>query len=255
MPDTTLVLALEGDVTLYKFSEAVSHFQSLLQHLTQEVAGDSKIQWDLEDLQYGSAIMTVIGRADYDEPIMRVVSAFEDVGQSLQSHKPIAFSKYVAKQAMALTELIGQDIKSVRFGTSRKEAIIYGLFDSKRADTAKPMVSFGTVKGRVQSISNRGKLRFTVYDSMFDKPVSCYVKEDRQEALTDIWDKVVFVSGRVTRQPDSGQPVSVRDITAIDFVPIVQPGSYRKARGILANNDVEIESAEVSIRRLRDAES
>lgn len=254
MPDTTLVLALEGDVRLDQFSEAVSHFHKLLVQLTQEVAADTKIEWDLEDLQYGSAIMAVAGRADTEEPVLRVISAFEDVGQSLQQHQPIPFSRHVTREAELLTKLIGGDIKAVRLGTARKEAIIYGLFDAKKITTAKPMVSFGSVKGRVQSISNRGKLRFTLYDGVFDKPVSCYVKEDRQDILADIWDRVVFVSGRVTRQPDSGQPVSVREITSIDFVPIIEPGSYRMARGILAGSG-EPEPAEVSIRRLRDAEN
>lgn len=253
MPETTLVLALEGDVRLDQFSEAVKRFEKLLVQLAQEVAADTKIEWDLEDLQYGSAIMAVAGRADADEPVLRVVSAFEDVGQSLQQHAPIPFSRHVAREAEALTKLISGDIKAVRLGTARKEAIIYGLFDAKKLSTAKPLVSFGSVKGRVQSISNRGKLRFTLYDAVFDKPVSCYVREDRQDILTDIWDKVVFVSGRVTRQPDSGQPVSIREITSIDFVPIIEPGSYRKARGVLAGNG-EPEPAEVSIRRLRDAE-
>ncbi|MBC8100370.1 MAG: hypothetical protein H7Y11_13075 [Armatimonadetes bacterium] len=254
MTDTTLVLALEGDVTLEQFSEAVNHFYKLLLQLTQEVAADTKIEWDLEDLQYGSAIMTVAGRADSDETVLRVVSAFEEVGQSLQQHTPIPFSRHVAKEAEALTKLISHNIKTVRLGTARKEAIIYSLFDAKKIGTAKPMVSFGTVKGRVQSISNRGKLHFTLYDAVFDKRVSCYVKEDRQAILTDVWDKMVFVSGRVTRQPDSGQPVSIREISAIDFVPMVAPGSYRQARGVLAGTG-EPEPAEISIRRLRDAEN
>ncbi len=143
----------------------------------------------------------------------------------------------------------------MRFGTARQEMIIYNLLDAKKHTTMKPLVSFGTVKGRVQSISNRGRLRFTLYDSIFDKPLNCYVDEERQDILTDIWDKVVLVSGRVTRQPDTGQPVSVRDITSIESVMVNEPGSYRKARGILATLGEKPEPAEVSIRRLRDAEN
>ena len=253
MPDTTITLALEGDVRLDQFSEAVNHFHKLLLQLTQEVAADTKIEWDLEDLQYGSAIMAVSGRADTEEPVLRVVSAFEDVGQSLQQHEPIPFSRHVAREAEALTKLISDDIKAVRLSTAHREAIIYGLFDANKISATKPIVSFGSVKGRVQSISNRGKLRFTLYDVVFDKPVSCYIREDRQAVLTDVWDKIVFVSGRVTRQPDSGQPVSVREITSIDLVPTVEPGSYRNARGILAGSG-NFEPAEISIRRLRDEE-
>lgn len=253
MAETTLVLALEGDVRLDQFSEAVTQFQKLLQQLTQEVASDTKINWDLEDLQYGSAIMTVSGRADNDEPVLRVIKAFEDIGQALQQHQPLTFSRHVAKTAEALTRLISDDIKAVRLGTAHKEAIIYGVFDAKQVNTSQPMVSFGTVKGRVQSISNRKQLRFTLYDAVFDKPISCYVSEDRRAILTDIWDRIVFVTGRVTRQPDTGQPVSVREVIDIDFVPIMEAGGYRRARGVLADV-IDTEPAEISIRRLRDAE-
>jgi hypothetical protein len=164
MPDTTLVLALEGDVRLDQFSEAVNRFHKLLLNLTQEVAADTKIEWDLEDLQYGSAIVTVVGRADTEESVQSVASAFEDVGQALQQYQPIPFSPYVAREAESLTKLINGNIKSVRLGTDRKEAIIYGVFDAKKIGTAKPMVSFGSVKGRVQAISNRRNLRFTLYN-------------------------------------------------------------------------------------------
>lgn len=254
MTETTLVLALEGELTLEQFANAVEHFRKLLSNLAQEVAADAEIQWDLEDLQYGSAIMAVAGRAEREEPVIRVVNAFEDVAESLQQHTPIRFSRHVAHEAEALTRLIDQNVKSLRLGTSHKEAIIYGLFDAKKLASAKPLESFGTVKGRVQAISNRNKLRFTVYDAVFDRPISCYVSDDQKHVLTDIWDKVVMVSGRVTRQPDSGQPVSVRSITAIDYVPVIAPGSYKKARGVFARFE-DAEPAEVTIRRLRDAEN
>ena len=254
MHDTSLVLALEGDVTLDQFHDAVTRFYMLLKQIIQEVAADTKIEWDIEDLQAGSAILTVAGRSEREEPVLRVISAYEEIGQALQKHEPIPFSSNIAKTAHNLTNVIGNNLTAVRLATARKEAIIYGVFDNDKISTTKPMTSFGTVKGRVQSISNRGKLRFTLYETLFDRPVSCFVKEDRQEILTDIWDKVVFVAGRVTRQPDTGRPVSVREITSIDFVPSIEPGSYRKARGVLAGIG-ENEPAEVSIRRLRDAEN
>lgn len=256
MHDTTLEFALEGEVTLEQFSGAVSHFYELLRQLAQAVAPDTPVQWDLEDLQYGSAVVAVSGRADSKEPILRIVSGFEDVGLALQRHEPIAFPPRVSREAIALINLIGDgdSIRSVRLATARTEVIIYGVFDAQKIGSAKPLVSFGTVKGRVQSISSRRSLRFTIYDAVFDKSVSCYIQEDQRDILTDIWDKVVFVSGRVTRQPDSGQPVSIREITSIDFVPTVEPGNYRKARGILAGH-LEPERAEITIRRLRDAES
>lgn len=254
MSDTSMTLALEGDLTLDQFADAVGHFQKLVRQLSQEVAADTTIEWDLEDLHYGSAIMAVAGRADRDEPVLRVIHAYEAVGEALQQHRPIPFSAHVSREAQALTRVIDREVKSLRFSTARKESIVYGVFDAKALSSAKPMESFGSVKGRVQAISSRKSLKFTVYDSIFDRPVTCYIGEDQKAVLTDIWDKIVVVSGRVTRQPDSGQPVSVRAITSIEFVPVIAPGSYRKARGILASFG-DTEPAEVSIRRLRDAEN
>jgi hypothetical protein len=253
MSDSTVILALDGDVTLEAFSEAVSHFTSLLLQLTQEVAADAEIEWALEDLNYGSAMIAAAGRAEVNEPVLRVVSAFENVGQALQHHDPIPFSQHVISEAQALTRLIRHDITSLRLGTARKEAIVYAVFDAQKIAMSQPMVSFGAVKGRVQSISNRGKLRFTLYDSVFDKPITCFITEEQRHILTNIWDRLIFVTGRVTRQPDSGQPVSVREITSIDFIPTVEAGSYRRTRGILTQNGTP-EPAEISIRRLRDAE-
>lgn len=251
MPDTTLVLTLEGEVTLNQLTAAMTHFQKLLTALAQEVGADTPIEWDLEDLQHGSAILAFAGRAEQDEPVQRVVAAFEDVAQALQQHTPIPFSRQVAHAGQALTQLIDHRVKAVRLGTARQEAIIYSLFDAKKLGTSKPLVSMGAVKGRVQSISNRKTPTFTLYDAVFDTAVSCYLDAAQQDTLTDVWDKTVFVSGAVTRQPDSGKPISVRNITDISVVPLVSPGSYRQARGIFAG--LSDEPAEVSIRRLRDA--
>lgn len=253
MPDTTLILALDGDVTLTQFAEGVNHFHKLLLQLSQEVAAETTIEWDLEDLHYGSAVIAVVGRANHDEPILRVVSAFEALGQSLQQFETLPFSRNVIREAEALTKLITGDITAIRLATAQREAIVYSPVDAKYTHNPEPMISLGTVKGRVQSISNRGSLRFTLYDSVFDRPISCFIKDDQRHILADIWDKLVYVTGRITRQPDSGQPVSVRDIQSIDLVKVVQPGSYRQARGILAEQ-WDGEPAEISIRRLRDAE-
>jgi len=253
MPDTTVILALEGEVRLNQFVEAVQHFQKLLWQLTQEVANSVEIQWELDDLQYGSALMAVAGHADDEETVLKVIAAFEQVAYSLQHDEPIPYSRSVLKVVESLTKLIGGEVRAMRLSTAKTEAILYAGFNTEQRPSPKPMVSFGSVKGRVQSISNRGKLRFTLYDVLFDKPVSCFVDEELQATLTDIWDEMVWVTGRVTRQPDTGQAFSVREISHIERVRMVSSGSYRQARGILAGT-THPEPAEVSIRRLRDAE-
>ena len=69
--------------------------------------------------------------------------------------------------------------------------------------------------------------------------------------MRGIWGKLVTVTGRVTRDGETGQARAVREITAIDPIPEVKPGSYKIARGALPWQEGD-EPAEVSLRRLRD---
>lgn len=252
MTDNTLTLALEGDVLLHQFNETMRRFQNLVNALSQEVAEGFEITWFIDALQGGSALATIIGIADEEEPVQKVVNAYTIIGKSLQYREPIPFSQHVAREAQALTHVIGDRITEIRFITAERDSVIYGVFDEKLASIA-PRVSFGGVKGRVQGLNSRRNLKFTVYDSIYDKPVTCFLKEGQEEKMRDIWGKEVIVFGHVTRGIDDGQPKSIRDISSIDTVLDVIPGSYKTARGILNWSEGD-EPAEVSIRRVRDAE-
>lgn len=252
MPDKTLTIELEGDVSLADFVDTLRHFNQLVVEISHAVAGDADIEWLIDDLQAGSAMATIAGIYPEDEPVLDVIRAYENVGHALQYYEPVPYSPGVAREAGYITQKISDKITAIRFQTARTEYVMYGAFDTQIKPTAKPRVSFGTVKGRVQTISSRGRYKFTLYDNLFDKSVTCYVQDGQEETMKDIWGKVVAVTGYVTRDSETGRAKTIRDITAIDPVHIVEPGSYKKARGILSW--MGDEPAEVAIRRLRDAE-
>jgi hypothetical protein len=79
----------------------------------------------------------------------------------------------------------------------------------------------------------RGQLRFTLWDDIFDKGVSCFLDEGQEEKMRSVWGKPAIISGRIGRQPDTGLPVSVRDISDIQVIPEIDPGSYRNLRGAI----------------------
>lgn len=253
MADNTLTLALEGDVALPDFREAVNHFTNLIDLLSREIAPSIEITWLIDDLQSGSAIATVVGISEQEEYVFDVIKGYSRVGNALQRREPIPFSASVAREAISITKLISDKIIAIRFETAESDAVVYGEFDVLQAASAAPRVSFGAVKGRVQALNSRGNLKFTLYDSVFDKPVNCYLQKGREDLMIEIWGKNVVVTGRVTRNVDTGRPVSVREITSIDPVLDFEPGTYKIARGIFPWTESD-EPAEVSIRRLRDAE-
>jgi hypothetical protein len=251
MGDNTITIALEGDVELKNFTTVMLRFQNLIDLLSREVAGDQAIVWTLDDLQYGSAIATIAGIADDEEPVLRVIDAYARVGQALERHAPIPYSPAVAAEASHITRVIGGNIIAIRFETAKNDYSIYSPSKTEPSSTPSKRIALGVVKGRVQSISNRHKLRFTLYDALFDKPVSCYLEPDQEDLMREIWGNMVLVSGRVTREPDFGRATAVRDITSIEPVRESEPGDYKRARGALSWSPGD-EPAEAFIRRLRD---
>lgn len=102
----------------------------------------------------------------------------------------------------------------------------------------------------MQTLSSRGGLRFTLYDLLHDKAVSCYLAEGYEEIMRDLWGKIATVEGLVTRDPLSGRPLAVRQITTVTPKPDL-PISYRDARGAAPSLTGLL--PEHPIRRLRDA--
>jgi hypothetical protein len=92
--------------------------------------------------------------------------------------------------------------------------------------------AYGRLKGTIQTLSMRRGVHFTLYDVLFDRPVNGYLKEGQQELIREYWGKKVFVSGRICRDPDTGKPLNIRDVSEIEVVNS-KPGGFRRAIGII----------------------
>jgi hypothetical protein len=246
----TLTFALEGDVTLGDFVSALSEFDALLNNLSKEVGGGAKIDWLVEELYAGSAIATFHGVYEDVKIVETVVDAYEQVGEALSSGSDIPFSEAIRRHARNITSILNGRITSVRFETPARDFVISGK--TLAGGKAAPMkYSLGTVKGIIQTLSMRKKLSFIIWDSLFDKPVNCYLKEGDEERMRNAWGKPAVVSGRIGRQAETGRPVVIREVKSIHISEKPEPGSYRRARGVLPWVQGD-ETPEATIRRLRD---
>lgn len=254
MIDNTLTLVLEGDVTLTEFAESIRRFSQLLDLLSREVATEASIEWVLEDLRVGSAIVTAAGIADDEssDMITKVINAYEQVGEQLQRGENLTYSPAISREVKQLTQVIGRNkITAMRFETARKDVVLYNPSQATSNPTNRDLIALGSVRGRVQTISNRQGLKFTLYDHILDYPISCYMQSGQENQMLGIWGELAIVSGLITRDKETGRAKSVREITNIEAMRVAPPGSYRDTLGILAPS---YEPAEVTIRRLRDAE-
>lgn len=252
MSRKTVTLALNGDVPLGAFSDALRHLTALLDSLTRDIAKGTPIEWVIDDLQAGSALTTALGIAEDEYALDQVIEGYIVVGEALEQGRPIPYSRRVQRAAAGITGILDGKVTSIRFETEQRDATIVSPAEQgKRSPTMR--FAYGTVKGTVQTLTSRHGLRFTLYDALFDKAVSCYLQPGYEETMRDVWGRRVVVSGRVGRDPVHGRAVIVRGIKRIDQIPDAETGSYRRARGIIPYHQ-GMELPEVTIRRLRDAE-
>lgn len=248
MPNDTATLVLSGPgLPLGDYGHALDEFDGLMTALADDFGMGATLTWLLEDLRFGQSadglrriLTTARGDWQTDETLRAVeavVRAYEEVGETLQAGESLTkFSARVARHATSLVGLINGHIKSVRFETREAEAEIIGPPDAQRAQAPKLKlvnVAQSSVRGRVESISRRGGLRFTLYDYYDDLPISCYLDKGMEEMVRDIWGKVVVVEGLVRRDPQTGKVTTIRQIRGIRSLPESNTWNFRAARGAI----------------------
>lgn len=250
MAKDTITLALSGVIPFKDFASAINHLNNLVGALSADMGISEDIVWLVHDLQVSSAIATIRGEADSTEKVERVVSAYGKLGKELEVGQSLSFSDHVVREAHAITGILNGHVTSVRFETPDSDAIITS-HPAKR-DEPSTRITFGAIEGRVQTLTERKGLRFTLYDTFNDRAVSCYLQEEQKEPMRQIWGQRAIVEGEITRDTMSGRPIAVRHLTSIRIVSDSEKGSYLKARGVAPRKQGS-PLPEVFIRELRDA--
>ncbi len=257
MASDTVTLELTGDVSLGEFATAVRNLDALLKELSREVADGVEIVWMVDALEQGSALTAFRGLSsgvDGVAHVESVVRAYADIGAAMMNGDRIRYSTPVQTHAQAIASVINGRVQAIRFETADAEAIV----TARSRETPSPRLdgrvsAYGAVEGRVQTLSSRGGLRFTLYDTLRDKAVSCYLRDDfNQELMRDVWGRRALVEGWVTRDAESGRPLTIRRVSNVTPRPEGHRDDYRRARGAMRDAWAGIPSEQV-IRQLRDA--
>ena len=247
MSEHTITFELGGRVDLDGFEQGVAAFRRLVAALTPRRAG---VLWVIDDLQPGSATITLRAETGSDFVIARIIADYENIGDVLaQNEHPMSASKRV-KSAADKVKSLTEFVEYVRFQTPDQDFTIYPNGDHRARPTAT--VSIGVVTGRIQTLSNRNGLRFNLYDTVHDKAVACYLAPHQTELIREAWGCRAAITGHITREAQTGRPITIRQITAIETLAEPAPGAYRQARGAVPWQPGDL-LPEDAIRRLRDA--
>jgi hypothetical protein len=98
-----------------------------------------------------------------------------------------------------LTKLLDGRITSLRLETEIEDFLVEAHYEGKAP--LKPSYAYGRLKGTIQTLSARHGIRFTLYDVLFDRPISCYLKEGQEDLIREYWGKKVHVSGKMAETP------------------------------------------------------
>jgi len=260
MADKTVTLKMQGSVTLGAFAIAVANLSKLVSELSTEAKARG-MKWDITALEAGSAELTA--RADLGDSFTEdqadvVATSFLKIGQELAEHGPLSqYRSRIRKPALALGEIAKLGVEEVVFETPEADAVVRPeplqvAVPASAGTIAFPVPAHGTVTGRVQALSNRGGLRFTLYEAISDRAVSCYLARGGEDVMIDIWGRLATIEGVVSRDPATGRPIAVRQIRDVQTHDECSPDAYKAARGAVVpmpGSDLP----EDVIRRLRDA--
>ena len=248
MSKTTLTYEMGGQVELKDLENGITLFTRLVYSLTPRTG----VAWVVEDLQPGSAIVTLRGEADDPAKVESIIDEYEKIGSSLSQHEtPIHAKTGVIQAAREIADFAGSQ-EYVRLGTPDQDYIIHGNGVASDNIPIQPSVSIGAITGRVQSLSSRTGLRFNLYDTIHDRAVTCYLKSGQEEVMREVWGRWAMVVGRVSRESVTGKPISIRDIQKVERLDEERPGEYQEARGAVPWQPGDM-LPEDAIRLLRDA--
>ena len=243
-PKGSVTLALEGDaIPSDKFKQAITSFLDIIESVSHEAVGDgAKIKWNIS-VKSGSAIVSATPEYTKEsrQAIKSVVSAIPGGIKELSrgvATAPKFFSPSTMRAVKRLAnvhDIGGNGLTLIRISTSRFNRVV----THKVAATANAIIgatyeAYGSIEGKLQALRDRDGFKFTVFDSLFDRGIECYVNEELIPSAINGFRKRVRVSG-VVQYNKGGLPVSINATDIFQFLPNNKLPGAADVRGIFQN--------------------
>lgn len=236
-----LTLDLKGSLPLEKFEKAIAAFFDLIKEVTKEALQEKqKIRWTVT-VRSGSAIVNAVPHFEPDvaAEARQILRAVPDGVRAIESgaeEMPRFFNREAVKAVKrlgTLQTLRADDVTGVRIRSLSTKANI----TPKSVTGADGLIggqhqSYGSIEGKMQTITDRDGFKFVVYDSLYDHRVDCFIEEELLEQAIEDFRKRVRVSGMV-QYNRLGDPVSIKVNEIYAFKANSELPSVKEIRGIL----------------------
>ena len=245
--DACLGFTLGGEVSLKLLQDALGRFSGVLDVLRE--VHDANIDWVVAGLDHGSVTATVRA-VPLDEAASARISDLcnEYVGAAESIEGGYAnFAIPLHRQMYKLVQLANETHPLVIASNGRR-VDIGAPISLDEFEKPSRYVTFGTLRGRVETLSRRKDLNFRLYELASGVPVTCHMDQDTEDTMRSVWGYLADVTGTIGRDFDTDKPRSMRSITKVARVEEGDAGGWRRARGAFRSDT----PSEVLIRRLRD---
>jgi hypothetical protein len=237
-----VTLELKGErITAARFKSAIDSFFAMMDEVTAEVAGKKKALAWVVSVDHGSALITATPeptQTEYDAVAAQVLSALADGANAIENDVTLppfftesAVQKYRDLAAVVDTKTSEVTSVKLRFDDAEPKSLsATGIAHVDKLLEAS-VVSYGSVEGRLQTITDRRGYKFFIWEDLTDHRVECHFDKAMADAVERAWRKRVSVSGTISYRK-SGTPVSIR----VESVRVLNPEgapTWDEMKGIL----------------------
>jgi len=210
---------------------------------------DADIEWVVASLDYGSVAAAVRAVPLNDDAVPQVPVLCRDYFDAVTLvQQGRADTTLLLHQRMYRLAQLADEAHPLAIAANSQKVHLRELVPQQGFDSSNDYVTYGTLRGRVETLSRHLKLSFRLYELATDAAVICHMAPDTEETMRNVWGHLADVTGTISRDPNTDKPRSMKSITSVEPVVEGTRGGWRRARGALRSET----PAEVLIRCLRD---
>lgn len=225
---TTLTFEISGRVKALDLREGIILFERVVSGLTPPRSAS----WLVDETRAGGGAIALRGESDDPAVLERIEAQYEKVGLTLSQNRTPSHMDLMVRAAARDILALAERVDWIKMGTRNRTHLIRHRESPRFANPAGP-TSLGGVTGLAQSLNGDGGLTLVLRENIVNKPVECFFEPEYEETIREAWGKRVTVYGMVERDAKTGSPRFVRDAKKVVILPEVEPGAYKKARGII----------------------
>jgi hypothetical protein len=203
------------------FRKAVDAFIDLINEVTKDVSGSAEnVKWTVSVSRGSTRIRFQAESINLPAKQVAVLTGIiQDGFQTIQteSKRPVHFSTFALKKTKELVSVLDTENGGPHLIRIKRNRTICSLTPDTIAniDSAlgRPSRDYGSIEGRLSSISERTGHKFTVYDSLLDKHISCTFPRRLLSKALNAFGKRISVSG-IIRYSEGGE---IENVHVKDF--------------------------------------